>query len=143
MRDGDGSTNISASIEELIAQLSATERELQRLGAGERDAVVDPDSATAILLKNAQVAISQSEARFRDLVNRCPALVCEIDGDGKTIFANAAVHGILGFAVEELVGQTWSSFVPEGERESARDLAVAVRRGDVTSFELPLRTRSG
>jgi len=140
MHDGDGK---AASIQALIARLSATERELQRLGAGELDAVVDPDSATAILLKNAQVAISQSEARFRDLVNRCPALVCEVDGDGETIFANEAAHGILGFATEEIVGQPWSSLVPDDERDSARELASAVRRGDVTSFELPLRTRSG
>jgi PAS domain S-box-containing protein len=69
--------------------------------------------------------------------------VCEIDSDGRTIFANAAAHGILGFAPDELVGQTWSSIVPDHERESARELAAAVRRGDVTSFELPLRTRSG
>ena len=142
MQDTDGNGK-AASIQALIAQLSATERELQRFGAGELDAVVDPESATAILLKNAQVAISQSEARFRDLVNRCPALVCEIDGDGKTIFANEAVHGLLGFAPEEIIGQTWSSLVPDDERDSARALAAAVRRGDVTSFELPLRTRSG
>src|SRR3569833_1093358 len=113
MRDGDGSTNISASIEELIAQLSATERELQRLGAGERDAVVDPDSATAILLKNAQVAISQSEARFRDLVNRCPALVCEIDSRGRLAFVNEAVRSLLGHDPETLVaGGTWASLIP-------------------------------
>jgi PAS domain S-box-containing protein len=143
MRDGDGTTSISASIEELIARLSATERELQRLGAGELDAVVDRTSATAILLKNAQVAISQSEARFRDLINRCPALVCEIDQDGNTIFVNDAVRAILGYGADELAGRPWSSLVPEDERASARQLASAVRRGDVTSFELPLRSESG
>jgi PAS domain S-box-containing protein len=143
MRDGDGTTNKSASIEELIARLSATERELQRFGAGELDAVVDRGSETAILLKSAQIAISQSEARFRDLINRCPALVCEVDGDGNTIFANEAVRAILGYAAEDIVGQGWSSLVPEEERAAAVQLASAVRRGDVTSFELPLRGRSG
>jgi PAS domain S-box-containing protein len=142
MRDSDG-TGKSPSIQELIARLSATERELQRLGAGELDAVVDPASATAILLKGAQVAISQSEARFRDLINRCPALVCEIEHDGRTIFANDAVRAMLGFDADEIVGQLWSSLIPEDQRASVREMAVAVRRGDVTSFELPLRTRSG
>ena len=143
MRDGGGSTKKSATIEELIARLSDTEHELQRLGAGELDAVVDPASATAILLKGAQVAISQSEARFRDLINRCPALVCEIDQNGNTIFANEAVRAILGFGADEIVGQPWSSLVSEGDRASARELAATVRRGDVTSFELPLRSQSG
>jgi PAS domain S-box-containing protein len=142
MRTGDGNVK-SASIEELIEQLSATERELQRRGAGELDAVVDPGSATAILLKNAQEAISRSEARFRDLVNRCPALVCEIDRHGQTIFANAAARAILGFAPEELVGRGWSSLVPEEDWPAARELAFAVQRGDVTSFELPLRSQNG
>ena len=99
----DDGRETSASIEELIEQLSATERELQRRAAGELDAVVDRTSATAILLKSAQAAISQSEARFRDLINRCPALVCEVDREGRTIFANAAVRSILGFEAEDLV----------------------------------------
>src|SRR4051812_4735128 len=136
MSGNDGGKG-SASIEELIDQLSATERELQRRGAGELDAVVDRSSATAILLKSAQAAISQSEARFRDLINRCPALVCEVDRDGQTIFTNAAVRPLLGYPPEEIVGRPWASLVPDEERASARKLAAAVQRGDVTSFELP------
>jgi PAS domain S-box-containing protein len=127
----------------LIRQLSETERELQRYGAGELDAVVDRTSATAILLKSAQIAISQSEVRFRDLINRCPALVCEIDAEGQTIFANVAIETMLGYATENVVGQPWASLVPEDARHSAHQMASAVRRGDVTSFELPLRAQSG
>jgi PAS domain S-box-containing protein len=140
--DGDGTRN-AHTLEQLIRQLSETERELQRYGAGELDAVVDRTSATAILLKSAQVAISQSEARFRDLINRCPALVCEIDAEGQTIFANVAVETMLGYATENVVGQPWASLVPEDARHSAQEMASAVRRGDVTSFELPLRAQSG
>jgi PAS domain S-box-containing protein len=144
MRDGDGAgAGKSASIEELIRQLSETERELQRRGAGELDAVVDRASATAILLKTAQVAISQSEARFRDLINRCPALVCEVDRNGQTIFANEAVRWILGYNANELVGKPWSALVPENDHATVRHLAAAVQRGDVTSFEVPLRTQTG
>ncbi len=133
-------------IERLIRRLTETERELQALGAGELDAVVDRDSGSAILLKGAQLAISQSEARFRDLINRCPALVCEIDRDGRPMFVNNALRAILGYDVDEVTGRsdlTWYSLVPDVQRESAKRFAVAVQRGDVTGFELPLRARSG
>ena len=131
-------------VERLIRRLTDTEREIQKLGAGQVDAVVDRTSASTILLKGAQHAISQSEARFRDLINRCPALVCEISPDGRAIFVNKAAETIVGYSAEELVNQPWwSTLVPETERATAQKLIAAVKLGDVTAFELPLRARSG
>jgi PAS domain S-box-containing protein len=131
-------------IERLIRRLSDTERDLQAFGAGELDAVVDRRSATTILLNRAQRAIAQSEARFRTLVNRCPALVCEIDASGRTVFVNDAARSILGIEPEELMGAIWwSSLVPEPHLPAARHLAALVQKGDVTSFELPVRGRGG
>jgi PAS domain S-box-containing protein len=141
-----GEGDLRPRIEHLIRRLTETERELQLLGAGELDAVVDRESATTILLKSAQHAISQSEARFRDLINRCPALVCEIDRDGRPIFVNDALRSILGYDIDDVQGQdnvTWQSLVPEAQRELAKRFAATVQRGDVTGFELPLRARSG
>ncbi|HEY9225075.1 MAG TPA: ATP-binding protein, partial [Gemmatimonadaceae bacterium] len=113
--------------------------------AGEVDAVVDPASASTILLKSAQRAISQSEARFRDLVNRCPAMVCEIGADGRTLFANDAARAILGYRAEDfhLDQPTWYSLVPEWDRAAAQALITAIQGGDVTGFELWLNARSG
>jgi PAS domain S-box-containing protein len=131
------------TIERLIKQLSETERKLQELGAGELDAVVDRDSATTILLRHAQRAISQSEARFRNLVNRCPALVCEIDHRGQVAFVNDAVRTLLGHDPDSAAGTAWVSLVPRKGRAAAADLGRMVRVGDVTGFELPLETASG
>ena len=134
----------SPDVERLIRRLTDTERELQRLGAGELDAVVDRASATAIVLKSAQQAILQSEARFRDLINRCPALVCEISPDGRVLFANDAGRAILGYERAPF-GQEpwWESLVADADRAVAQRLIVAAAHGDVTGFELPLRTRAG
>ncbi|HVX41565.1 MAG TPA: ATP-binding protein [Gemmatimonadaceae bacterium] len=129
-------------VERLIRRLSETERELQRLGAGELDAVVDPASASTIVLRNAQQAIVQSEARFRDLINRCPALVCEISPEGRILFANDAGRAILGYHARALDDAPWwTTLVADGDRHMAQRLIAVARQGDVTGFELPLRTR--
>ena len=128
-------------IEELIQRLSETDEALQAFGRGELDAVVDPSSAAPILLSRAQKALADSEARYRDLVSRCPALVCEVSPDGRTTFVNDAVRKLLGREPEELIGKPlWVSFVPPEHLGEARRLAALVRRRDVTGFELPLES---
>src|ERR1043165_8047560 len=90
-------------VERLVAHLSEAEKALQTLAGGEVDAIVDPRSASAILLSRAQNAVMRSEARYRDLVNRCPALVCELTPDGQTLYVNDAVTTLLGFDPDELL----------------------------------------
>src|SRR6185312_6191760 len=120
-------------IEELIQRLSETDEALQALGAGEVDAVVDPSSAAPILLSQAQQALAQSEARYRELVSRCPALVCEISPDGTTQFVNAAIRTLLGYEPEELLDRPWwDVLVPPEYFGQARKLSSLVRRQDVT-----------
>src|SRR3954469_24154611 len=131
-------------IEELIQRLSETDEALQALGAGEVDAVVDPASAAPILLSRAQKALAESEARYRELVSRCPALVCEITPEGVTTFVNDAIRTLLDYEPEELLGKPWwERLVPREHVGQARKLASLVLRGDVTGFELPLRTAAG
>jgi PAS domain S-box-containing protein len=131
-------------IEELIQRLSETDEALQALGAGEVDAVVDPASAAPILLSRAQKALADSEARYRELVSRCPALVCEITPDGVTTFVNDAIRTLLGYEPEELIGSRWwERLVPNEHLGQARKLASLVVCEDVTNFELPLRTAKG
>jgi PAS domain S-box-containing protein len=143
------STRLSGSdrrryIEELIQRLSETDEALQALGAGEVDAVVDPASAAPILLSRAQKALADSEARYRDLISRCPALVCEIAPEGETIFVNDAIRTLLGYEPDELIGHPWwEQLVPIEHTSQARKLARAVLREDVTGFELPLYTKEG
>jgi PAS domain S-box-containing protein len=126
-------------IQELIETLSAADEALQALGAGEVDAVLSPTSTTPILLSRAQRALAESEARYRGLIARCPALVCEVTPDGIIAFANAAVKSLLGFEPDELVGKSWwDKLVPRDHIDDVRQLATLLRRGDVTAYELPV-----
>jgi PAS domain S-box-containing protein len=128
-------------IEELIQRLSETDEALQAFGRGELDAVVDPSSAAPILLSHAQKALSESEARYRDLISRCPALVCEASPDGRTLFVNEAVRTVLGLDPEDVVGNSlWESWTPTEHIGEARKLSAIVRRRDVNGFELPLES---
>src|SRR3954462_6697348 len=124
-------------VERLVKHLSEAERVLQSLTGGEVDAIVDPRSAAPILLSRAQNAIARSEARYRDLVNRCPALVCEMTPDGQTLYVNDAVTTLLGYDPDELLGKSWwDQVVPRASRGGARQLAAQVRRRDVSGLEL-------
>ena len=131
-------------IEQLIQRLSETDEALQAFGRGELDAVLDPSSAAPILLSRAQKALAASEARYRDLITRCPALVCEMTPDGATTFVNDAARTVLGYDPESLVGKRWwDELVPDKFQGEASRLASLVRQKDVTGFELPLRNARG
>jgi PAS domain S-box-containing protein len=128
-------------IEELIQRLSETDEALQAFGRGELDAVVDPSSAAPILLSRAQKALSDSEARYRDLISRCPALVCEASADGRALFVNNAIRTMLGREPEDVVGTSiWETLTPPEHLGQARKFSSLVRRGDVSGFELPLQS---
>jgi PAS domain S-box-containing protein len=131
-------------VERLVRHLTEAESVLQSLAGGEVDAIVDPGSAAPILLSRAQNAVMKSEARYRDLVNRCPALVCEMTPDGQTLFVNDAVSTLLGYEPDDLLGKSWwDELVPRESRPAARQLAAAVRRSDVTGKELPVCSAKG
>jgi PAS domain S-box-containing protein len=131
-------------IERLIQRLSETDEALQALGAGEVDAVVDPSSAVPILLSRAQKALHESESRHRDLISRCPAIVCEIAPQGDMRLVNDAVHRMLGYEPGALVGKLWwEELVPADHRGDAKRLISIARRRDVSDFELPLRAADG
>ena len=131
-------------VEQLVRRLSEAEDSLQSLSAGELDAIVDPATATPILLSRAQEQLLQSEARYRDLIERSPSLVCELTPDGTTTFVNDAVRTVLGLSAHDLVGRDWwNELVAPGQREAADAFIGDLRRANVRARELPLRARDG
>jgi PAS domain S-box-containing protein len=131
-------------IARLVAQLAETERAIHELTGGELDAVVDPETAAPLLLSRAQRALVRSEARYRDLISRCPALVCELSPGGQTVFANEAVRSLLGYDPSEIVTRNWwDTLVPTESHGDALRLMARARKGNVTGYHLPLRARNG
>jgi PAS domain S-box-containing protein len=133
-----------ADVEEFFRRLTHAEGMLDALADGELDAVLEPATAVPVLLSRAQQAIVRSEARHRDLVERCPSLVVELAPDGTVLFANEAARRLLGRRLEDLVGaHWWRAVATDAWRDDAIALETAVRHGDVTARELPLATRDG
>jgi PAS domain S-box-containing protein len=131
-------------IERLVQRLAETEEELRALLSDEVDAIVNPASATPILLGGAQRALAESEARYRELVTRCPALVCELLPHGSIAFANDAFRSLLGFEPSTLIGESlWAALAADGHEDAARCFHSLLQRGDVANHELLLRSAAG
>lgn len=131
-------------VDQLVEQLRQSEGALQALADGQIDAVVDPATASPILLSHAQEALAASEARYRDLVMRAPLIVCELDPQGCVLFVNDAVDTLLGHDPQDVVHRDWvESVVAPDAADDARALMVRLASGDVTGAELPLRTITG
>lgn len=140
--EGDSSPEYRRHVETFLRRLTDAERTIDALA--EVDAVLDPGSAAPILLSRAQEALARSEARYRDLVKRCPALVCEMSLDGQVQFVNDAVRNVLGYEPSELQRHvTWMTLVPEEYHYLVRRLLARLSSGDVTGYELPLQTSDG
>ena len=138
------STWYRKQVEQLVRRLSEAEGTLQSLSDGEVDAIVDPTTATPILLSRAQDQLLRSEARYRDLIARSPSLVCELAPDGTTAFVNDAVRSVLGIRPAEIVGKDWwSEVIAPDQREAANGFLRALEEGNVTARELPLRASNG
>lgn len=131
-------------IESLVRRLGEAEAALDAIISGQVDAVTDPLTAGPVLLRDAQEALRRSEQRYRDLVARSPAIVCELAPDGTTLFVNDAVTPLLGYEPSDLAGKNWWDTVcPPGERERAHGLFERFQRGDVSNYELLVAASDG
>lgn len=91
-----------------------------------------------------EVALRDSEARFRDLYDDAPICYHELDTEGRIIRVNRTERETLGYAAEEMVGRHVWEFVavPEIIRQAVRD-KLAGRRSPGRSFERVYRRKDG
>lgn len=64
-------------------------------------------------LEEANVAIGQSEERFRSLVQNAPDLITVVDVDTRVLYQSPSVRRVLGYDAEVIVAQQLSSLVHE------------------------------
>ena len=89
-------------------------------------------------------AFRVSEARYRELVNHLPVIVCELSPDGEAIFVNEAVSDITGFKPDDLLGKDWWTVLApnakSGQLDAARDL---LRNEDLIAHEMMVNHKDG
>jgi two-component system, sensor histidine kinase and response regulator len=91
----------------------------------------------------AEQALRQSETRYRSMVETAQEGIWLLDADYRTTFVNLKMADLLGYAVEEMLGQAlWIHIQPELQARTRADLAL-VRSGAPLQFETCLLHRDG
>jgi diguanylate cyclase (GGDEF)-like protein/PAS domain S-box-containing protein len=75
---------------------------------------------------HAQVALRDSEERFRSIAEATQEWIWEIDADGTYTFSSPAVEAILGFRPDQMIGKNCLDAVAPNTRRTVADL---LRRG--------------
>jgi two-component system, NtrC family, sensor kinase len=90
-----------------------------RLSIGGRDELARLGTAINQLLQSlqhSQLQLSQSEERYRSVVNNVTEIIFQTDATGKWTFLNSAWTEITGFSIEESLGKPCRTFIhPEDQ----------------------------
>jgi diguanylate cyclase (GGDEF)-like protein/PAS domain S-box-containing protein len=89
-------------------------------------------------------AFRVSEARYRELVNHLPVIVCELSPSGEALFVNEAVHEITGNKADDLVGKDWwSVLAPEDDKQQSEIVRELLRNDDLVAHEMVISHQDG
>lgn len=95
-------------------------------------------------VKQAQLALAESERRYRRIVEHISDLIMLLDGEGNCRFASPSVGNVLGYAPEALHWRALSELLPTDDAPRVeRKLRDAYRQGRKLQFELRVRHRRG
>ena len=72
-------------------------------------------------LKRAEIALAESEQKYRHLVETSQDIIWSIDLEGRYTFLNQAVKQVYGYEPEEMLGRPFTDFMPAGEIVQARE----------------------
>ncbi len=76
-------------------------------------------------LARAQLALAESEKRFKDLIYSMDDMVYETDAQQKIIYCSDQVVDVLGYTPEEMIGKNPFDFLDVENRQQIIDLATA------------------
>ncbi len=94
--------------------------------------------------KKAEEELGASEQKYRNLVDKLPEMVIEINAERQVVFANATALETLGYAKEELYGYDANRFVaPEYVELSKKNMKAMFRGGMRRSNEYVFVKKDG
>ena len=137
--------------QELAQRLAEAEATIEALVSGQIDAVVDSKSHTPVLLSKAQDALRESEERYRRIVETSNDGIWAIDGESRITFVNQRLADMLGYSADEMIGKSFSQFIPEaseakapqrfeGSRGISEETEVKLERNDQSELWVLLKT---
>ena len=95
--------------------------------------------------KKMEEKLRENESRFRNLIETSPDVIWEIDGNGTFTYLSPRIHGLTGYAPEELIGRSMLSLTTPGSTDVARRRLMEhlERPGQFTTLEVTLARRGG
>ncbi|HTS34331.1 MAG TPA: PAS domain S-box protein [Candidatus Solibacter sp.] len=111
---------------------------------------VEPDQTYLVAIsrnisdrKKAELALRESEDRYRDLVQHSEDLVCTHDLDGRLLSVNPAPARVLGYSVEELLNMPMRELVAPEYRDQFETYLERVKSTGTDRGVLCVMTRGG
>ena len=92
----------------------------------------------------AETALRDGEARYRNLIDHAPVIVLVLDQDGRIAHCNPYMETVSGYTLEELQGQDWfTTFVPAHDSGRVRSEFLQMLDDiQARGYVIPLVTRS-
>ena len=97
-------------------------------------------------LQRANVALAESERRYRALTETAVDVVCELDGQGRVVYVSTSVEDLIGYSREQVTGSHYRLWFPRRSHERVDEAfarLVAMPVGGTTRERIRLHARSG
>ena len=94
--------------------------------------------------ERSEMAVKESEERYRELVENANDIVFTLDLAGNVTSVNKAVESVTGYKQSELLGMNMSEFLTPVSTESARRMTQIKLAGqERTNYEVEVRAKDG
>jgi len=93
--------------------------------------------------KQAETELSESEKKYRDLIDSAPDLRYRTDMEGRIVFASQSVFGLSGYTVEEAIGMKMAEEIYINPEERENFLQMLQKNGIIIDFEAQLKHKNG
>jgi PAS domain S-box-containing protein len=93
--------------------------------------------------KKAEGALSESELKYRTIVETVQEGIWQIDENNNTTFVNNFMTKLLGYTKEEFIGASLFLFMTEGTKQRALELVDERKRGIATQHEFTFIKKDG
>jgi PAS domain S-box-containing protein len=94
--------------------------------------------------KQAEAALSESEERFRSLIENATDLIAVVDATGRIEFQSPSAQRLLGYSPGEVLGHLVTDFIhPEDFRIAGEGIARALAQAAPKTVEYRIRHRDG
>ena len=112
----------------LALRLAHAENALHALSSGQIDAIINADGTT-YLMRPAQEQLRQSERRLQAMVESVADVFTVVSRAGVILSENRAVHRILGYTPEQLVGSVIFKLIHEADIPAVYSAFIDVLEG--------------